>query len=140
MKKISNIFKTLILFSGLILFSNSALAQSDLYGKWKAICVIESLDDGSSNVCSICPTKLLSGSKLIEDFEMEINSEVIKFITEGRGSESPYKYEAAKNLLSFTYNKIDYKFKVLMQTDPFINIFKLVYIHILILHYYQSKY
>lgn len=120
MKNLSLKFLSLFFF----LLSLNSFSQSELLGKWKVNCAMEQTDDASIKSCGICPVKTLENSALIQEFEMEIGPKEIKIKTENEGTEVRYKFNRNTSSIEFTYKKTDYKFKVLIQTDPTVSIWK----------------
>ena len=111
-------------FIFVFIFSIASFAQSELFGKWKVNCAMEQTDDASIKSCGICPVKTLENSALIQEFEMEIGPKEIKFKTENEGTEVRYKFNRNNSTIEFTYKKTDYKFKILIQSDTSISIWK----------------
>ncbi len=109
----------ILLFTSLCVHS-----QNDLLGKWDASCVSEQVTESSIRNCSICPFELKDNTATIQGFQMQFGNDSLMIITNTNKITLSYKYNTSRRLLEFNYNKQDYKFKVLIQNEPKIQLLK----------------
>lgn len=103
---------SLILLFFLIDFSS--YGQSELYGLWKVNCPIEYTGKNAVAFCGICPATQENNTASIENFEMEITAKEINIQKEHQTTAVPFKWDDAIKTLTFSYDKNNYVFKVLI--------------------------
>ncbi len=120
MKKL--IITSLLFF---LTLSSSFSQEVNLKGKWKVNCALDKQEDGKIHFCDICPTTMLANNTaIIEDFEIEITSDVMKYPHDEIVIDIMYQFDKANNTFKFKYLKKEYFFKVLIVSDP--NVYVLV--------------
>ena len=116
--------RSAVTFMFLLLSTLFINAQNDLLGKWDASCVSEQVTESSIRNCSICPFELKDNNASIQGFQMQFSSDSLSIVTNTNKTTLSYKYNTGKRVLEFNYNKQEYKFKVLIQTEPKIQLLK----------------
>ena len=109
----------------LLLFFTAFISAQDLdiKGKWKVNCALEKKDNATFHVCDFCPSTILNNNTaLVEEFDIEITENVIKFTTEEVKIEIPYEWDKATFTIKFKYLQKDYTFKAMVVSDPFVQI------------------
>lgn len=97
--------------------------ETNIIGKWKVSCPAERKSSSQLHMCDLCPTTILNNNTaLVEEFELEFTKEEIKIQHEEVPIGITYKYEAENNSISFRYLGKTYLFKILLQSDPKVNI------------------
>ena len=101
----------------LLFLANLTQAQvvQHITGDWEAECLIERIDQASIKLCDLCP-------KVLEDNSLTISSLLISFndgtYTIGTDKQTgKYDVDAKTDIISFSYNKNKYEFKVLASTS-----------------------
>lgn len=107
-----------------ILFSLIGKAQeSNIKGKWKVNCALEKKAEGQLHVCDICPsTMLANNTAVIEEFELEFTGSMIKFEHAEVPIEIAYTFLQETNSIKFKYLQKEYHFKMMIISDPFVQI------------------
>jgi hypothetical protein len=111
----------------LFLCSFGANAQSHLFGKWGASCFFERTEKGHLSFCGTCKTSIEGDKKSlnIEDLEIVIDDKNIQISSPGKtGVPTPYTFDSKTESLTFTYDKVDYTYKVLRGTNSDLIILK----------------
>lgn len=97
--------------------------ETNLIGKWKVSCPAERKNSSELHMCDLCPTTMLNNNTaIVEEFELEFTKEEIKIQHEEVPIGIVYKYETENNSISFRYLGKTYMFKILLMTDPKVNI------------------
>ena len=107
--KIKSLFYCLILFSG---FSLNASGQSELYGIWTAGCAVEKYNSSSMEVSALCPTENPDKNSVdIKSFDLTVNESTLKL---GNKPAIPYTWDKGTWTITFSFEKIEYRFKMLL--------------------------
>lgn len=110
-----------LLFIPLFIFTVglSYAQEINLKGKWKVNCALDKLEDGKLHFCDICPTTMLANNTaIIEDFEIEITDDVMKYPHQEIVVDIMYQFDKSNNTFKFKYLKKEYLFKVMIVSDP----------------------
>jgi hypothetical protein len=113
--------KHLILLVVMTFMFKLTSAQAPL-GDWRAFCPFEATDNSGTTVCKICPLINRGGDGFtIQGLEMKIEKEQIKFTFNADKQETVnYKWDESSKTMTFTFNKVDYKFKLFYAKNMYI--------------------
>jgi hypothetical protein len=99
----------------------SAQTQNSLLGKWDVTCAVRRESLSSMIGCGICMTEVRDSVTHETKNEDEAYFNVTKdsiTITVGVSSQTvPYTWDNVKDIYKFTYNKIDYEFRLYYSED-----------------------
>ncbi len=115
--------KTALLFLVTLLSIFCNAQESTIKGKWKVNCALEKKAKGQLHVCDICPsTMLANNTAVIDEFVLEFTGSVIKLEHEEVPIEVAYTYFQETNSIKFKYLQKEYHFKIMIISDPFVQI------------------
>ena len=112
-KKLLSIFS--IVFILTLITIQKSVGQIDLSGNWDANCVFEKTDKASISFCELCPYKMSEDKHVLsfEKFAMVFEKDTICLIINSVPTKVTYKIDNDIDIIEFTFNKKNYKFKIL---------------------------
>jgi len=110
--------KSLFLLIAIFLIKTAFSQEINIQGKWKVNCAFEKKDNATFHVCDFCPTTMLkNNTAVVEEFDIEIAENSIKFTTEEVQIEIPYTWDISTYSIKFKYIQKEYAFKAMVVTD-----------------------
>ena len=102
----------------LLIFSTNSIAQINLTGSWNMSCALEKTNDSHMKFCPLC-TINISPDKSSADISgcvFNFTSDSLYIVRNGEETHVKYELDSTVNSLSFSFNKVPYKFKFLLLT------------------------